>query len=522
MKSQSTMVPEDRDGEENNEEDGDALGVMFVKWKQKVRLWLGHEPPKSEDEMKMNEMADIIRTYRGVLEEEEEDNKEILWVDSWKFDVLMSTIIVLNTIAIGLEVEFVHDNDERAWYWFVIELAFCATFLGEIVVKVSHHTWRWIFAEVWNFVAVLVAIMATLDAFILHPLGIYGNLRMMSLFRVVGLVRLAKLVRRFKALEELRQVMAGLTDSIQTVIWTVILVTIFIYISAVLLTKQIGHNTEVYASYRKLSGGWDHEEYFGTVGRSMYTLLQAMTLDSWMSRIARHTIENQWYMVVFWIVFLLISTFGILNIVVSVIVELMLTASANNEKALRVRQEKARKAELETLRDIFLLSDEDGGGELELSELQDAMKNPDVQFRMRQLDLPMDDIVKLFEAIDDDGSRSLTFTEFINGAMKLKGPAQSKELLAVQAHADRLARKMDVLAESLADSERMMDALDEVTSRICRRFDSALLGSRRKIAQSVGGSAPVKPVPREGTIGNYVPLSTGNRPALPQFPDLLR
>ena len=33
-----------------------------------------------------------------------------------------------------------------------------------------------------------------------------------------------------------------------------------------------------------LSGGWDHEELFGTVGRSMFTLMQVMTLDSWLSK----------------------------------------------------------------------------------------------------------------------------------------------------------------------------------------------------------------------------------------------
>merc|ERR1719259_1155475 len=139
---------------------------------------------------------------------------------------------------------------------------------------------------------------------------------MLSLFRVAGLIRLVRLIRRYKFLEELRLVVEGMQESAQTLLWTVLLTTVFIYICAVLLTKQIGHNTEVYGDYRKLSGGWDHEELFGTVGRSMYTLLQAMTLDSWASKIARHTIVNQWYMTAFWVIFLLVSTFGIMNIVV--------------------------------------------------------------------------------------------------------------------------------------------------------------------------------------------------------------
>ena len=70
----------------------------------------------------------------------------------------------------------------------------------------------------------------------------------------------------------------------QTLFWTVVLLVVVLYIAAVILTQQIGHNVEIYGNYRKLSGGWDHEELFGTVGRSMFTLMQVMTLDSWLSK----------------------------------------------------------------------------------------------------------------------------------------------------------------------------------------------------------------------------------------------
>eukprot|EP00932_Pfiesteria_piscicida_P002779 SRR837773.12701.p1 GENE.SRR837773.12701~~SRR837773.12701.p1 ORF type:complete len:477 (-),score=227.82 SRR837773.12701:43-1452(-) len=469
----------------------------------------------------MSEMTAIIRMYRGIVEDEEDDAGKN-WVDRAPFDVVMSIIIVLNTVIIGLEVDY-SDADNREWYWAFLEGIFTITFLGEVGFKVYYHGKRWIIADLWNITTFAVAILAAFG-FITSftSMGSSGSIRMVSLVRVAGLIRLTRLIRRYKGLEELRLVVQGLAESFQTLAWTVILTTVFIYISAVLLTKQIGHNTEIYGHYKKLSGGWDHEEYFGTVGRSMYTLLQAMTLDSWSSKIARHTITNQWYMTIFWIVFLLISTFGIMNIVVSVIVELMLTASQNNEKRLRVREDRARRAELESIKEIFRSGDEDNSNSLDLDEFLNACKKPEVQIRMRQLGLPLSDAAKLFGVIDEGGSRSLSFNEFITGCMKLKGPAQSKELLAIQAHADSLAKKMEILSESLADSERMMGALDEVTARISKRFDMAVLGSRRKIARSVGGSSPMKPPPREGPCGDEAPLSIGNRPALPAFPDLLR
>lgn len=499
----------------------DGVGAMLIKAKARLMSLMGESIPKTQEDQQMSEMTAIIRMYRGIVEDDEDDVGKN-WVDKAPFDVVMSILIILNTIIIGLEVDM-SNPISREWYWIVFEGFFAATFFGEVCFKVYYHGRRWIVADLWNFITFLVAVFAVFGFIMASTsLGSAGSIRMVSLVRVAGLIRLTRLIRRYRGLEELRLVVQGLAESFQTLAWTVILTTVFIYISAVLLTKQIGHNTDLYGTYKKLSGGWDHEEYFGTVGRSMYTLLQAMTLDSWASKIARHTITNQWYMTVFWILFLLVSTFGIMNIVVSVIVELMLTASQNNEKRIRVREDRARRAELETIKEIFRSGDEDGSNTLDLDEFLNACKKPEVQYRMRQLGVPLSDAAKLFGVIDEGGSRSLSFNEFITGCMKLKGPAQSKELLAIQAHADSLAKKMEILSESLADSERMMGALDEVTARISKRFDMAVLGSRRKIARSVGGSSPMKPPPREGPNGDDAPLSIGNRPALPAFPDLLR
>merc|ERR1719263_263424 len=112
--------------------------------------------------------------------------------------------------------------------------------------------------------------------------------------------------------------------------------------------------------------------------------------------------------------------------------------------------------------------------------------------------------------------------EFIDGCTKLKGVARSRDLLAITSQADTLAKKMDSLAEELQDSERMLHALDEISVRITNRFNPAVKSSRKKLAKAVGGSAPVTPMHPEklgSAIG--VDLSTGNRPLLPKFPNLL-
>mmetsp|Transcript_111376 Transcript_111376/g.315295 ORF Transcript_111376/g.315295 Transcript_111376/m.315295 type:complete len:540 (+) Transcript_111376:84-1703(+) len=471
----------------------------------------------------IEEISSVIRTYRGILNEEEGDQTPI-WVDSAAFDIVVSIVIIVNTIVIGLEVDMVGDeNGDKGVIWTVLACVFCFVFVVEVLLKVWYHKWEWVISSPGNFVTFLVAVLAFIDAAILHPLGVQGqlHLRMISLLRIVGLVRLMKIIKLYRGLEELRLVIQGLIDSVMIILWTTILLVIFVYVSAVFLTKQIGHNDAVYSDYRKVSGGWDNEEYFGTVGRSMFTLLQTMTLDHWSSDVARHVIANQWYMAIFFVVFMVLSTFGLFNIIVSAIVERMLAAASNNEKRKLVREERTRREELESIQEIFILSDKSNTGHLNLQAFMEACQYREVQSRMKQLELPVADAAKLFTVIDGDGSRSLSIAEFIKGCTKLKGSAKSKDLLAVQAQADSLAQRMDQLADHLFESERMMVALDEVSQRIVRRFGSAVEGTRRKIAHEVGGTKPLVPRPKVGGE-QHVPLSTGNVPRLPQFPNLLR
>merc|ERR1712232_50210 len=237
-------------------------------------------------------MKRIILAYRGMAENEE-DEADMLWVDRTSFDIGMSVIILLNTLVISLETDLGDPTSkDREIYWICLEALFCVCFVVEIGLKVYYHSGKWIILGPANFLTFLIAVVAVIEAAILNPLGHNGTLRVVSLFRVMGLVRLRHAVRRFRFLEELRLVFQGLVDSLKTIFWTMILMFVLLYVCSVYLTKEIGHNAEKYANYYKMSGGWDHQAYFGTIGKSMYTLLQVVTLDSWSSKIARHVINN--------------------------------------------------------------------------------------------------------------------------------------------------------------------------------------------------------------------------------------
>jgi voltage-gated sodium channel len=71
--------------------------------------------------------------------------------------------------------------------------------------------------------------------------------------------------------------------------------------------------------------GAAHPAWFGTIGKSMYTLFQIMTLESWSMGIARPVMETPPSAWPFFIPFILIATFTILNLFIAIIVNSMQT-----------------------------------------------------------------------------------------------------------------------------------------------------------------------------------------------------
>ena len=86
------------------------------------------------------------------------------------------------------------------------------------------------------------------------------------------------------------------------------IILLIFYISAVLVTNFFGNK---------------FEKWFGNIGDSMYSLFQIMTLESWSMGIVRPVMEEYPYAWAFFVPFILITTFAVLNLFIGIIVDAM-------------------------------------------------------------------------------------------------------------------------------------------------------------------------------------------------------
>ncbi len=69
--------------------------------------------------------------------------------------------------------------------------------------------------------------------------------------------------------------------------------------------------------------GETHPQWFGSLGGSLYTLFQIMTLESWSMGIVRPVMEEHPYAWAFFVPFIVVATFTILNLFIGIIVTTM-------------------------------------------------------------------------------------------------------------------------------------------------------------------------------------------------------
>merc|ERR1719498_365628 len=99
-----------------------------------------------------------------------------------------------------------------------------------------------------------------------------------------------------------------------------------------------------------------------------------MTLDRWCSGIVRYVDARNWYMTWVFFFFVMVCTYGMLNVIISIIVEQVLSLSNSNDKRKREREERQKTAEMNNIREIFLLADTFSRGVLTGDEFRTACK----------------------------------------------------------------------------------------------------------------------------------------------------
>lgn len=218
-------------------------------------------------------------------------------------------LIILNAILLGLET-VPQVMQQAGEYLILADRIILVIFVVEILIRLLVYRlsfWRdpW---SLFDFTVVMIALIPASGA-----------------FAVLRALRVLRVLRLLTMVPSMRRVVGALVAAIPGLGSIGLMLMIFYYVFAVIATNLFA------AGY---------PQWFGTLGESFYTLFQIMTLESWSMGIVRPVMQTYPYAWLFFVPFILIATFTMLNLFIAIIVNAMQQyQEAEHEEMVKVVQQ---------------------------------------------------------------------------------------------------------------------------------------------------------------------------------------
>ena len=213
-------------------------------------------------------------------------------IENKYFVTFITSVILINAITLGLETSK-NIKTEYGVYLSLIDTIALTIFTIELLTKIIVYRLRF-FRDGWNIFDFIIVVVSLIPAS-----GPFSVLRAFRIFRTLRLLSIVPSMKR---------IIQAIFISIPGILSVGTIIVLIFYISSVLTTTFFGDK---------------FYEWFGTVGNSMYTLFQIMTLESWSMGIVRPVMKEFPLAWLFFVPFILVTTFAVLNLFIGIIVDAM-------------------------------------------------------------------------------------------------------------------------------------------------------------------------------------------------------
>ena len=214
----------------------------------------------------------------------------------------ITAVVLFNAVVLGLETSDVAMAVAGPLIVF-LDVLCLSIFVVEIMLKIFARGVSF-FRSGWNIFDFAIVAIALVP--VTQGLSVLRALRILRLLRIISVA------------PTLRRVVDGFVSALPGMASVFLLMALIFYIAAVMATKLFGNA---------------FPEWFETIPHSAYSLFQIMTLESWSMGIVRPVMETYPYAWMFFVPFILVTTFAVVNLVVGLIVNSMQDAHAQESNA---------------------------------------------------------------------------------------------------------------------------------------------------------------------------------------------
>jgi len=380
----------------------------------------------------------------------------------WAVRFFLVSMIVANACTIGLEADY---GDGSAG-WQAIEIVFLIVFTSELGMNLFGYGMLF-WEDWWNWLDALIIAVSILDFSVSLASG--GSSSALSVFR---LVRILRVIRVISFMEKMVYLVQAFWMGMESVCWVLILWVIALYIFAVLAKGFFGDSGTI---NDELRGVVDIQELFGSIPRSMVTLVAFFTYDSSIS-VQRKIMEVYPASFLFFLAFMVVVSIGIMELMTSLFIDSLLEEKNRLQKRQKAEKENRRKEVQTLITSLFDAFDEDKSESLDKDELQECLavfEDPETRALLEYVEIDSEKMQAAIKVADIDGDGDVSAAEFSLALESIHDPPMKADIREVHQRVGKLFSSQEqTLAEhaaELASIHSKLDTMHDMLSTLVAR-----------------------------------------------------
>lgn len=369
-------------------------------------------------------------------------------VDKPFFQAFFAGLIVLNAVTIGLQTDHMAQQITEVVppIYILLDRIFCLTFTIELSLRFLAYGRRF-FSEtglLWGiFDCCVVGLQVSEELLqVIAPLTAgegstgAGNMSFMRVMRILRLVRVLRIIRIIRFMDKLRMLVASIMSSMRSLIWTLMLLVLGIYVVGIYFTQLVldfrfSRSAESIHVVEKLA------PYFGRLSPSMLTLYQAMSGGINWYDLSSPLLEISTLQGLVFVLYTAFTVLALTNVVTGVFVEGALKSAKQEEEDVM----------LDTLRRMFWENEVDGecsqSRYLGKEEFKQRLDNPALSTYLQSISVDPTEASLLFTLIDNDDSGMIDYEEWLCGCMRIRGAARAIDTILLHHEIVEARRELD-------------------------------------------------------------------------------
>lgn len=360
-------------------------------------------------------------------------------VTSAWFESCVSLIIILNAVSLGVATDINAKSGNHAPALFVIvDNAFALIFLVELCIRVAaygrafwtNRDWRWNWFDTCIILFQILCGILSAAWTSMEKAGQF-DVAAARATRLIQLARILRIARILRRIPKLRVLVVSIVNSMATLGWTMVLLFIVIYIFSLYLTQAV---TDLTYQVEEKSSNFDIlARDYGSIGDTILVLFMAITGGAnWQDLCAPLMIEMTPWVGLAFSMYIAFCQLAMLNVVTGVFVESVLQSQESDRDLFLLNNAKELFATLE-------------GGVRSLMSweiFESKLSTPEMLEFFKAINVDSSEAEGLFQLLDMDKSGAISAEEFLNGALRLRGPAKSLDMALVLQEVHRLSNHL--------------------------------------------------------------------------------